>query len=181
MRRRVLSSQQLTELWHSHAAALLLLARGRCSAPEDCVQEAFIRLATQEPVPDSPVAWLYRVVRNEAVSQVRSQERRRVREERVARARAVWFASPPGSPAESIGSEEIERALRQLSDDTRDIMVAAIWGEMTFQEIADAFGISKATAHRIHQRGLETLRRLLTGVEADHRTNPICPQSGHSS
>ena len=45
------------------------------------MQEALIELARQPRVPASPVAWLYRVVRNRAISQFRSARRRERREQ----------------------------------------------------------------------------------------------------
>src|SRR5205807_3467026 len=83
----------LGRLVDQHAAALVLYARQWCAAPEDVVQEAFLKLATRRPPPDNPVPWLYRVVRNAAVSAART-ERRRQRHEAAAAARAApWFAS----------------------------------------------------------------------------------------
>src|SRR5262245_59139465 len=49
----------LGRLIDEHAAALTLYARQWCDAPEDVVQEAFLKLVAQRPVPDSPAAWLY--------------------------------------------------------------------------------------------------------------------------
>ena len=51
-----------------HTGALVLYARQWCSAPEDVVQEALLKLVAQTKAPDHPVAWLYRVVRNAAIS-----------------------------------------------------------------------------------------------------------------
>src|SRR6516162_1775122 len=56
--------EQLNRLVNEHAAALVLYARQWCAAPEDVVQEAFIKLAARRPSPDNLVGWLYRVVRN---------------------------------------------------------------------------------------------------------------------
>jgi len=157
----VLSSQQLADLWHRHSAALLLLARSYGEPAEDCVQEAFIRLATQEPIPDSPVAWLFRVVRNEAVSQLRSQKRRCDREAVVAREQPPWFESATAAVGNSAEIDEIKRGLTTLEDTTRDILVAHIWGNMTFREIADAFDVSRATAHRVYQQGIQQLQKIV--------------------
>ncbi len=155
----MLSSQQLAELWEKHAGALLLLARTYGEPAEDCVQEAFIRLATQDPVPDSPVAWLFRVVRNEAVSQLRSQRRRSDRESLVAREQPRWFEADANGY--SADMELITRGLATLHAETRDILVAHIWGNMTFREIADAFDVSRATAHRVYQQGIQQLQKIV--------------------
>jgi|688.fasta_scaffold53006_1 hypothetical protein len=50
--------EEITKLWQAHASALTLLARTRCNAAEDCVQEAYVRLAKLEELPREPIAWL---------------------------------------------------------------------------------------------------------------------------
>ena len=52
----------LGRLVDEHAAALTLFARQWCAAPEDVVQEAFVKLAARRPPPNDPAAWLYQVV-----------------------------------------------------------------------------------------------------------------------
>ena len=66
----------LGRLVDQHAPALVLYARQWCAAPEDVVQEAFLKLVAQRQPPDNPLAWLYRVVRNGAVSAARTARRR---------------------------------------------------------------------------------------------------------
>ena len=73
----------LGRLFDRHAAALELYARQWCDCSEDVVQEALIELAGQPRTPDDAAAWLYRVVRNKAISALRSA-RRRKRHETVA-------------------------------------------------------------------------------------------------
>ena len=86
-----MSPKDLAFLVDSHAQALILFARQWCAAPEDVVQEAFLKLVAQQPPPHNPVPWLYRVVRNAALSAARTA-RRRQRHEAVAAARApAWF------------------------------------------------------------------------------------------
>src|SRR5688572_29310838 len=81
----------LSCLLNEHSAALVLYAQQWCDGPEDVVQEAFIRLMRQRPVPDNVVGWLYRVVRNLAVSTSRTSGRRARHETAVASAREPWF------------------------------------------------------------------------------------------
>lgn len=50
--------EEITKLWHAHASALTLLARTRCNAAEDCVQEAYVKLAKLEELPREPIAWI---------------------------------------------------------------------------------------------------------------------------
>ncbi len=157
----MLSAKQLAELWSDHSAALLLLARTYGESADDCVQEAFIRLAVQQPVPDSPVAWLFRVVRNEAVSQQRSRRRRRRRELAVGCQQSCWFDESSANPSGLVDTEELQESLAALEPEVRDVVVTNIWGGRTFREIADTFGISRARAHRLYQQGLRELRQRL--------------------
>ena len=66
-----------------HARALVLYARQLCDDPEDVVQQALMILAEQRETPREPIAWLYRVVRNEALMASRAAQRRRRREQRA--------------------------------------------------------------------------------------------------
>src|SRR5438874_331573 len=66
----------LGRLVDEHGPALTLYARQWTDVPEDVVQEAFVKLVGQARAPERIVAWLYRVVRNGAVSAARARLRR---------------------------------------------------------------------------------------------------------
>ncbi len=154
----VMDAQSLGQLIDQHAAVLALYARQWCHAPDDVVQEAFLELAGQRRVPDNPVAWLYRVVRNRALSAARSEQRRR-RHEGLAAARAGgWFVPAEGAGLDGQAARE---ALEGLPPDLREPVVAHLWGELSFAEIAGLMGCSPATAHRRYQEGLAALRERL--------------------
>ena len=145
------------------------MARGRCSGAggdaDDCVQEAFIRLATQNPIPDDPVAWLARVVRNAAIDAIRSNQRRTDREAEAMAQRPAWLKPVDSSALDNPSPHEIQQALAALQDVTRDIVVAHIWNQMTFRQIAEAFDLSPATTHRKYEAGIEALRKLMTNQQ----------------
>lgn len=166
----MLSSEELSLLWQQHAPALLLIARGYCRSAngvaEDCVQEAFIRLARQEPQPNIPSAWLLTTVRNAAIDAVRSHQRRTQREQIVAGDRPLWFEPVDTLNLDSPSTERIQNALQELDDSTRDIVVAHLWNNMTFRQIASAFDLSAATAHRKYENGIEQLRAKMTADTA---------------
>jgi len=156
----VISPEHLGELLDRHGPALVLLARQRTAQPEDVVQEALVRLAGQRPPPDRPAAWLFRAVRNGAISAGRSESRRRRRETAVARERA-WFLP---TEDKSLDAEAATEALVGLPIETREVIVAHLWGELTFDEIAEITGQSKSAAHRQYQAGLAALRERLISV-----------------
>lgn len=162
MRSIVISPDDLAILWRQHAASLVLLCSQRSRSPEDCVQEAFIKLATEHPVPREPIAWLVRVARNEAISRWRAEQRRRSREHEVAIARQDWTSlSIVNSYTENPSPIEIQQALSYLDETTREIIVAHIWNGLTFGQIATAFDTSRSKAHRQYVNGLEQLKKLL--------------------
>src|SRR3954451_19484214 len=84
--------QQLGPLINAHGPALVLYARQWCAAPEDVVQDAFLKLVAQRRPPDDPAAWLFRVVRNAALDAAKA-DRRRQRREAAARPDR-WFVEP---------------------------------------------------------------------------------------
>jgi RNA polymerase sigma factor (sigma-70 family) len=151
-------SHQLVELWRRLSPTLLLLARTRCDIAEDCVQEAFIRLSTQDPIPDDPAAWLVRVVRNAAIDMARAEKRRRDREHRAERHAAAWFVEPEDFDR-SLCEEEVRNALQNLPPEDRDIVVAHLWGGLSFRQIAEAMEIGSSTAHRKYVEAITKLRQ----------------------
>jgi RNA polymerase sigma-70 factor (ECF subfamily) len=159
----------LGQLLDEHAAALVLYARQWCRAPEDVVQEAFMKLVAQSTPPHHPVSWLYRVVRNAAISAQRAA-RRRQHYEAAAGRHCAWFTP---SPETRLDVETATAALQTLPLEQREVIVAHLWGGLTFEQIADVTGCSSSTAHRWYMAGLATLRERL-GVTCPN----TCPKKG---
>jgi RNA polymerase sigma-70 factor (ECF subfamily) len=154
----MMSPEHLGRLMDEHSAALVLYARQWCTAPEDIVQEAFLKLVAQKTPPDKPVPWLYRVVRNEAVNVFRANQRRRIHETAAATRAATWFEP---SPSARLDGEDATRALEVLPLEQRETIVAHLWGGLTFEQIGALTGVSSSTAHRWYIAGLSSLRERL--------------------
>jgi RNA polymerase sigma-70 factor (ECF subfamily) len=148
----------LGRLVDEHSAALVLYARQWCSSAEDVVQEAFLKLIAQQPAPTNIVPWLYRVVRNGAVSAARSERRRRRHEAAAAERTPAWFAA---AEATALDVAAATASLRALPLEQREVIVAHLWGGLTFEQIAEVAGCSSSTAHRWYAVGLSTLRERL--------------------
>jgi RNA polymerase sigma factor (sigma-70 family) len=145
--------ERLAYLVERHAAALELYARQWCASPEDVAQEAFLKLSAQKPEPAEVVAWLYRVARNAAISAGRSERRRQHHE--AAAARPDWFAE---DCSRRLDSTALTEALMKLPAEQREVIVAHLWGGLTFQQIAEITGTSATTAHRHYSAALNDLR-----------------------
>ncbi len=143
----------LGRLYRNHAPALRLYARQWPTLTEDAVQEAFVRLAQQDPPPGRILPWLYRTVRNAALAERRSAWRRRRREDAV-RQDEAWFTAAD----DAIDAQQAARLLHELPLDEREPIVARLWGGLTFDEIAQLMECSLPTAHRRYQAGLARLR-----------------------
>lgn len=161
-----MDAMRLAQLVEEHATALVLYARQWCRAPEDVVQEAFVKLARLRQLPDPVKPWLYHIVRNAAISAGRSERRRQRHESTAAALSLTWFA-----PREGLGldGELATRALSALEADLREVVVAHLWGGLTFAEIGKLLGISPSTAHRRYLEGLNALRERLH-VPCPHQT-----------
>ncbi|HEX4606762.1 MAG TPA: sigma-70 family RNA polymerase sigma factor [Urbifossiella sp.] len=150
---------ELAGLVDRHAAALVLYARQWCGCPEDVVQTAFLKLVRLRARPENVVPWLYRVVRNGAIDASRSARRRQKYEAAAADRTDSWF-SPSDDPA-GLDARAAADALTGLPDETREIVVAHLWGGLTFEQIAQMLGSSAATCYRRYAAGLAALRQKL--------------------
>ena len=160
----LMTPTEVARLIDTHSATLVLYARQWCDAPEDVVQEAFIKLMRQSRLPDDTVAWLYRVVRNGALDQTKLA-RRRLRRESAAARPVRWFVEPE---VDGLDAETAVAALEKLASDRREVIVAHHWGGLSFEQIARVVGCSASTAFRRYTAGVEDLRNQL-GV--------ICPKN----
>src|SRR5262245_15244170 len=155
--------QELAGLIDAHAAALVLFARQWCAAPEDVVQDAFLKLVGQRTSPRDAAAWLYRVVRNAAIDAARSDRRRQKRESAAARPEG-WFQAP--EETDDLDAAAATAALAALPLEQREPIVAHLWGGLTFEQIADVAGCAASTAFRRYSAGLAALR---------NRLGALCP------
>jgi len=159
-----------------HEAALLRHARallGRDGAVEDAVQEAFLKLARTPPEltegaadgsePDGRehallAAWLHRVTRNLCMDALRTDTRRRAREERVAPPEAL----PPDPAVDAADTRAaVERSLERLPADQREVLVLRLLAERSYREIATITGRKIGTVGWLVSTGLKALAREL--------------------
>jgi RNA polymerase sigma factor (sigma-70 family) len=150
-------AQEFARLLDAHGPALILYARQWCAAPEDVVQEAFLRLVKLRQPPRDVVPWLYRVVRNAAIDAGKAERRRQRRESAVARS-ARWFVEPG---VDGLDAEAAVAALGKLGEGEREVIVARLWGGLSFEEIAGVVGCSASTAFRRFTAGIDALRKEL--------------------
>jgi RNA polymerase sigma factor (sigma-70 family) len=158
-----MSPHDFALLLDKHGPPLLLYARQWCDTPEDVVQDAFLKLIRQRQSPRDVVPWLYQVVRNGAIDATRGARRRQRRESATGPAR--WFVEPD---VDGLDAEAAVAALQSLAVEMREVIVARLWGGLSFEQIAEVVGCSASTAFRRFDAGIEALRRTM-GVPCPNR------------
>ncbi|HLN27452.1 MAG TPA: RNA polymerase sigma factor [Gemmataceae bacterium] len=152
-----MSPHEFARLVDRHGPPLILYARQWCHAPEDVVQEAFVKLAAARQPPREVVPWLYRVVRNGALDAAKIAQRRQRREQAAARPER-WFVEPA---VEGLDAATAVAALERLPVEQREVIVARLWGGLSFEEIAALAGCASSTAFRRFSAGIDALRKEL--------------------
>ncbi len=177
-----MDAEHLGYLIDRYGAVLKLYARQWCSTPEDVVQEAFWKLASQKEMPQSPVPWLYRVVRNAAISALRQEVRRKKIEQKHSQDQREWFekgqfsgifvdpqndslagsiASESRMASIAVDADTLTTEMQKIPCEMREIIVAHLWGGLTFEQIGEITGSSAATCYRRYATGLTVLRERL--------------------
>jgi RNA polymerase sigma factor (sigma-70 family) len=148
-----IDARELEALLDRYWAPLIASIGGSHLEAEDTVQSAFVKLAAEDPVPSNCAAWLFAVTKRLSINERVSQSKRRSRELLVASQKAKVDGSTGNS-----GDLELRDLLNTLEECEREVVVARIWGGLSFDQIASAFGDSKATVWRAYQSGISRLR-----------------------
>jgi RNA polymerase sigma-70 factor (ECF subfamily) len=158
---------RITELFQALGPKLRLYARQWVDSAraDDVVQEVFVRLLASGKLPAEPRTWLYRCVRNAAISALRSTRRRASLEQSVAA--QEWFVP---RPEDRIDARSASEAMQQLPETQREIVTLRIWGTLTLAEIRDVTGLPTSTIHDQLRAALATLRDKL---------EQSCPKNRH--
>lgn len=170
------------ESWlKDNAARIFLFARQQARSAEDAedvVQEALIRLAKKESSGEfvgGREAWLpfvYASIRRIAIDFSRRDDRRSRRELSSSQDAENEPFSDPWLDSESSEDELrvlMEVQLKKLPGKFSEVIILKVWGEQTFQQIADTLGISLNTVASRYRYGLEQLRKAISGRKDDYQ------------
>ena len=139
----------------------------RFDACEDAVQEALLAAATRWPVegvPENPRTWLITVARRRLIDEVRSEQARRQREERVARLEASDQQRVPGPDEDQPPQHDDTLTLLflcchpVLTPASQIALALRAVGGLTTAQIAHAFLVPEATMAQRISRAKQTIR-----------------------
>lgn len=135
---------------------------------EDLVQEVFLRILkySRSYQPGTPFrAWIYQIARNARVDHYRKTPKHITFEPEMAPP-----VKPKDAAQESQESELLHRALMQMPEEKREILVLSRFQELKYEEIARLLGCELGTVktriHRAIQELRENFRRLEGGAAA---------------
>ena len=157
-----IDARLIEQIIQKHSGSLVLYARQWCTSPDDAVQEAFIDFVKLIDFPADPVAWLFKTTRYKAMNQTRSNIRRDRYQRQAMEIRDTWFVEPQQTELEL---QELEIELQKLTAIEREIIVAKVWGELSFAQISELVDVPTTTAFRIYREALKQLAQRLTGKQ----------------
>jgi len=132
---------------------------GDRSRAQDAVHQVFLRAIEDGRLTQATnkKAYLYASVRNAVLNDAKIQDRNM-----PLNADSVWFSPPDRDYA---GEQNLRRALGELPDDQREVIVLHVWGELTFLEIAGLLSVSSNTAASRYRYALARLRGSMLAKE----------------
>jgi len=124
---------------------------------EDAVQQVFVRLAGRSPG-SLPFEYLLVAVRNECLSVLRRRRRTEP---------GPLLEPAEGRVCDALERIALERAVRWLPAEQREVVYLRVWAGMSWDEIASVTGVGANTASSRYRYALTRLRRGLTEEEND--------------
>lgn len=154
-------ASEIERLYRQYGAALVLFGTsmvGERSVAQDAVHQVFLRLIRTGGLSEAtdPKAYLFASVRNQLLNDMKVSNRS------LTETDLAWFEAPQRDYA---AEENLRRALSELPDDQRNVMVLRIWGELTFSQVAEVLGISANTAASRYRYALGKLREVMLPEE----------------
>jgi RNA polymerase sigma factor (sigma-70 family) len=174
------SSGQVTRLavlFERHHRALFryfVSMNGNREAAEDLVQDVFFRMLryrTSYDPAQSFTAWMYQIARNAGVDQVRKRRATEVVDiDAFAERRAELVSAAPG-PEESASRGQdlalLRRAMDQLPEDKREILVLSRFQGMKHEDIAEVLGCQVGTVKVRVYRAIRALEQIYFALEKE--------------
>ena len=156
------NTAEIEVLYREHGAALLLFAsalsgdRGRA---QDALQQVFLKAIENGSLNQAinKKAYLFACVRNAVLKDAELQKRNMPLD-----IDAAWFSPPDRDYA---AEQNLRRALGDLPEDQREVIVLHVWGELTFSESGDLLGVSLNTSASRYRYALAKLRDAMFAKE----------------
>jgi RNA polymerase sigma factor (sigma-70 family) len=160
----------LFERYHGPLFNFYARLMGDRTASEDLVQEVFLRILRYRETyrPGTPFRpWMYQIARNARMDHYRKAPR-----DEAISPETELQATPPDSAQQEQESALLHRALMQLSEDRREVLILARFQELKYSEIAALLGCELNTVKTRVHRALRDLRDVFRQLEQGAAGNP---------
>jgi RNA polymerase sigma factor (sigma-70 family) len=145
----------LFERYHIRLFNFFCRMNGSRTSCEDLVQEVFVSILKYKQTfrqENSFVPWMYQIARNVRLKHFRKQRRHEGE-----------LPAPDQGTEQTRASEELWRAIGQLPEDKRELLILVWYQDMKHKEIAETLGITvgavKVRVHRVVKELREILQR----------------------
>lgn len=157
----------LENIYREHRQALFSLAltiTHQRELAEDAIHDAIVRLCRsgRQPTGD-PVAYVFASVRNAALDQMRRKRFVHSSIDSIFES-AGSFDSPSQDIEEDEQSAMLRSALEKLPDAQRETIVMKLYGNLTFDQIAQASNEPLSTVSSRYRRGIAALKESMEAL-----------------
>ena len=154
--------------YDAHAPGLFGFVRSYLGSPEeaeDAVHDVFVSILKKERWrrAENPSAYLYKAVRNEALSRLRKRAVRERATKALIQGAPLVEAVDSGTVQED--AVEVNRALGALPTEQREVVVLKVYRGMTYREIGQITGVSANTAASRYRYAITKLQSLLESTQ----------------
>jgi RNA polymerase sigma-70 factor (ECF subfamily) len=170
----------VSRIYSAYAPALFrffMAAVGDRHQAEDLTGTAFVSAIEGLPRFYGPIealgGWLFRIARHDLYDHRRRQARARIEplEDHLPEAARVAGADDPEKLAiERLEGSRVLAAMRQLSDDQREVLLLRMGAGLTAPEVAETLGKTTGAVKALQHRGLASLARVLDGLRSPRET-----------
>lgn len=135
--------------------AAIAITRDRAAA-EDVVLDALLAVSQLEQTPDNLVAYVFRTVRNKALH--RNRDARRFTAETDC---DEFIDTRTQTPEQQIFLRQVLTHLDKLESNQQQVLIMKLFGDLSFQEIAEVTANNPNTVASWYRRGLAQLKESL--------------------
>lgn len=173
-------------IYERHLAPVYTYLRRRLGndAAEDMTAEVFVRAfrgrSRYEARHSTVLPWLFGIASNLIGDQRRAESKRlKTLEQLASKSAGDQSISSEEAYLESTLSPELFRAVRRLAAGDRDALLLVVWGELSYEETAQALGIPVGT---VRSRIARARKQLQTSAGIDFRASnePIAEGGSHA-
>lgn len=152
---------------HAGLIAIGVAWLGRLEDSRDLVQEVIVRIVERGQPIEQPKAYCARAIRNAAIDRLRREQRL----PDVLPLGPVCDQLIDNRAAASVGRSEeneyLQRLLKEISAEQREVVVLKIYAGLTLAEVSETLGIPEGTAATRYRRGLAAMRDRIAREQFD--------------